>query len=382
MNKRLYKIFSILTLFILTLTVPTYAVVDIFDTDINTGIYKFSEHDKINLPFFRFSDSRIIIDKDINKLGFVFSGANIDIDSNMVGNQMIVATDTIRINKEVEDLAVLASNVIIDGKVNGNVVIYANNVTISKEAVIDEDIVIFSNTLNVDGLVNSNLMSYAKDINITGSITKDLRCEVTNLNIDENSNLQGKIYIKSENDINLPAKYNNAEIIKLSTLENLEDNKINVISLVKNGIILALVYILISSKTQIISKAINNIKSHPLLSIFIGFMMIILSIIIIVVLLLLTLLGLDIITIPILLLYGFFMIITLLISTLIMGSLITEYVYNKYEEKLNSKWYKGIIAFVVFGILMLIPYIPIIGAYIPMLMYMLSISISILYFKK
>ena len=382
MNNKIIKIVSIFIICMFTLSNSITAVTDIFDTDITTGIYKFSDHEDIKLPFLRFSDSRIIVDKEINKLGMIGSGANIDIDNKLSGSQLILGTDTVRINNEAENLAILANNVVINGTITGNIVINASTVTINEKAVINDDIIIFAETINIKGKVNSNILTYAKNVNIEGNITGDLRCEVENLTFKEESNVEGKIYIKSINDVVIPEKYTNKEIIKLDKYENISTPKIDYINIARISVILALMYLLISTKTKIISNMISNVKKHPILTVFLGFGMIALSIIIMIMLFIITLLGFDMIGIPLMIAYVSFMIITLILSTFVVGSVISEYMYNKFESKLNSKWYKFILAFVIFTMLTLLPYIPVIGGYIPMLLYMVTIGMTLIILKK
>ena len=379
MNNKVVKIVSILIICMCVLSTNINAVEDIFDTGIKTGVYKFSEHENIKLPFFRFSDSRIIIDKALNKLGIIGSGANIDVDSKLSSSHLLISGDTVRINDEAENLAVIANNVVINGNINGNVIINATNVTISKEANINNDIIIFSNNnINVEGNINSNLISYAKNINIQGTIVGDLRCEVETLTFNDKSNVKGKIYVKSINEINLPSKYTNKEIIKLDKYKNMTTHEIDFLNVARVSIILAL----ISTKTKIISNMVCNVKNHPIKTLLIGFGMIVLSIIIMTVLFIITIFGFDMIGIPLMIAYVAFMVITLLLSTFVIGSIMTEYIYNKFKEKLDSKWYKVILGFIIFALITLLPYVPVIGVYVPMVLYILTIGACILIFKK
>lgn len=379
MNK---KIGILVLILMLVVSVPVQAVVEIFDTELATEVYKFSEKDNITLPFVRFSTDRIIVDKEINNIGFIGTNKNIDIDSNMTSSQVVLATDTLRFNSIAENLAVVASNVVINGNIKGNSVIFGTTVTISEDAIINNDVIIVANSLKIEGTINANVIAYVNELNVTGSILKDLRCQTANLNLSENSNIQGKIYIKSENDIVVPNKYSSAQIVKLSTLDNIEDKQINFFVLFRNSVILGLLYLLLSTKTTIIPKALNKFKNNPAISIFIGFGSIVLSILVILIMIFISLVGLDIIGIPLGIFYVAFMFIVLILSTFIMGSLMTEYLYNRFENKLPSKWHKLTMAIIIFAILSLLPYIPVIGWYIPMLIYMISIGISVIYFKK
>ena len=125
-----------------------------FDTGFSNEVYKFSENNKeIKLPFFRFSNERMIIDKELNKSGFCFSAKAIEMDSKVTGIQTLFSADTIRVNANMEYGILFADgDIIIDSNIDKTLILISSGtVTITENATINEDIVLVSNNLEVEG---------------------------------------------------------------------------------------------------------------------------------------------------------------------------------------------------------------------------------------
>lgn len=346
-----------------------YAIsnVSIFDMEYADNVYKFSESGDINLPFVRVSNGRMEIDKDVNKSGFSFSHENLSVLNNLKGIQVLASSDTVRITGNMEYGMVIAPTVIVEGTIDRSIMIVSENVTISEKAVIKEDLLCMSGKLELLGNIQGNLLGSIDEANISGNISKDLRANVGSIILGEKSNIQGNIYLRSYNNIDISAKYPNAIV---NIIEKTNDT-INIWGIVRTSIIFALIYLLISNKTNFAKNLLNKVKVYSKSTVLLGFASILLFPAIILLFIALTIFGLGIITIPALIMYGAFMFVAFMLSIFITGSVMCEYVSNKYNNKIKGNWDKLIFAFCLMFMLDLLTNLPMIG-------YILSVALCIL----
>jgi hypothetical protein len=145
--------------------------------------------------------------------------------------------------------------------------------------------------------------------------------------------------------------------------------------ILRTSLIFALIYLLISNKTNIIKNMLSKIKTYKWTTILSGFISILIFPLIAIIIFMLTLIGIGVVTIPVAILYVSFMILSFMLSTLIVGSVMSEYIINKYTDKIKGNLYKCISAFCIFLLLNLIISLPTIGYTLMVALCILSVGI-------
>ena len=368
---------SIITVMVILISISgIYAEsnIGILDVEYTENVYKFSDNGDINLPFIRMSSERMIMDKDINKSGISFAQENISVENNLKGIQTLFSSDTVRITGNMEYGIISAKTVIIEGTIEKSMAILAENIIISKNAVIKEDLLCSASKLELLGSIEGNLLGTIEQVDILGNISKDFRADIDSITLGEDSKIQGNIYIKSQNNINISDKYPNATIIFDENTN--ETYMVDIWEIIRVSLIFALLYLLISSKTNITKNMLNKIKTYKKTTLLSGFGSVLLFPLIIMLFFVLIIIGLGILTIPIAIIYGSFMIVAFMLSTLIVGSVMCEYIINKYSDKVNGKWHKLLLSFVVFCGLGAIVEIPTIGYSMSLTLCILAVGIA------
>ncbi|MEG1989517.1 MAG: hypothetical protein RR144_00005 [Clostridia bacterium] len=350
-----------------------YGASELIDMDYSDSAYKFSDSGIINLPFFRVSSARITMDKDINKSGISMAKDTIDVTNSLKGIQTLISIDTVRVTGNMEYGLIMAPTVIIEGNIDKTLLIISDNITFTDKAKVKEDIIVSCNKLDIAGTIEGNLIGTCSDVNITGNIQKDFRVRLNNLKFGDNSKILGNVYIEAYNNIDIKTMYPNATIKILEKVEN--ENNIDIFKIIRTSLLFSLIYLLLSTKTNIIKNMLEKIKKHRIATIVVSIFSMLLLPLILTLVIFITLIGLGIISLPILFSYITFLIVTFTLSSLIVGSVMSEYISNKYIDKLGNFWTKLVLSFVIFTMISLIPFIPIIGYTLSLAVCMISSGI-------
>lgn len=359
-----------------------------FDTDFSNEVYKFSEKDrKISLPFFRFSNERMIIDQELTKSGFCFSAKSIEIDSNLKGIQTLFSADSIRVNSNIEYGILFADgDIIVDSDITKSVILISSGtVTINENVNINEDVICLCNKLELKGNILGSVIASVENVNITGKIKGDLRVSTNNISFGNNENVDGNIYVSTYNkDLNLSEKYPNA-IIKLQEVKVKNEFSFNIVfEMLLNCLVFALMYIIINkiAKKDIFNSAVEKISKNAVIVLLSGTVLLIAFMPIIFLLIMLSVIGLWAIAVPILLIYIVFIVIMLLLNVFIVGSLMYKYIKQKYI-KTGGFGTDLLGAFCSYLILNVLTKIPFVGGYVSIILYILAIGIVFtLIFKR
>lgn len=358
----------------------------IFDTKALNDMYKVSDDKFTYLPFIRYATNRILIDKEISGLGTMFSGATIEVNSPTKGLQVMFANDTVRVNSNMEYGIIFASNdVIIDSTIDKPLIVFAGKkVIISENAVLNDDIICYSENIEVNGKIKGSLLGASANTNINGAIEKDLRIETSNIEVKNDTSINGNIYIQTYNDkIDIKDKYPNAIINIIKS-----DKKALSYGVIMNSIIscllFTLVYVIVNRKTKgkIYEVATNKTKNNLLFVILCGSISILAMPAIVLLLILLSVFGLYAVTVPLLLIYVFGILVIGLLSALIVGSLISNYMSKNYFKD-KSAILNTFGIFFVFMSLHILSKLPYVGIYVTMSLVIFSIGIVFAYtFKR
>lgn len=359
----------------------------IFDTVIKDGIYKLSD-DKVDvyLPYIRYATDSIIMDKEISDMGILFSLKSIEVNSSTKDIQVLLAYDTVRINSNIEHGIIFAgSGVVINSNISKNSVILSNgDIVISEGVTIDDDIIVFCNNLVVNGTVKGSIVGAANTVNVNGKIERDLRLDVINANIPNSESILGEVYINTTNEnINIKDIYPNAIVNVYKKKSNNISSK-DILNVVTISFVFAVIYMIIkkASKGKAVSSALTKIKENSLHVVLFGTIFMLTIPLIFLILGILSLIGLSKITIPAFIVYIAFIIVVSMLSTLIVGSMMFEYVKEKYIKECNI-WLELVGSFVTFCMLHFLTFIPKVGFYISLMLVILAIGIMIcVIFKK
>jgi cytoskeletal protein CcmA (bactofilin family) len=373
MKKIAISIITVMVILISLSGIYASSEIGILDTEYTDTVYKFSENSDIKLPFVRITAARMIMDKDLNKSGISYANENISVINNLKGIQTLISSDTVRISGNMEYGIVIAPTVIIEGTIDKSMIILSQKVTIAENAVIKEDLLCTTNEIDILGSIEGNLLGAIENIDISGNISQDLRADVANITLGEKATIQGNIYLRSYNSIDISNKYPNAKI------EIMEHKAavytMDIWKILRVSTIFAVLYLLFSSKTNIIKKALNKVKTYKVSTVMFGLASIMLIPLLFLIIILLSLIGLGIIAFPVTVLYSAFMITAFTLSTLVVGSVISEYIINKYSDKISGNIFKLILSLLLFFVLNMVCDLPTVGSTLSLILCILSAGI-------
>ena len=379
MKNKFLAIFLMLVICVFTFVNVNADTKDNGVIDINTfdEVVKLSEQgEKIDLPFVNIFSKAATYDEVIKHSGISLGSSTIDVNQKLEGIQTIISNDMVTIKGEIEHAIIFANNVVIDGKVTGDTLILSPSVKILKDAKISRDIVIVSNDLEIDGNIDGNVIAViSNSAKISGTIAKDFRAIAGNVDV-ENSDIKGNVYVKTDSDTSkLVEKYKDAKIVKLST-EKEENKSSKVLDIVIKGIITVVVYTAITffvtrKDVNIVSKAYAKFKEHTIYGVVGAFIYFILIIILPIILILLGMIDLGAIAWPILIAYISLFMLSLSVSSLVVGMVIYEAIKKKAPK------YKLAVIAAIFVVIYALISIPAISYYAKVAINLVSLAVII-----
>lgn len=144
----------------------------------------------------------VLIDKDIN--GDLFIGAGeVNVASNVSQDLHVAAGDAMISGKIGDDLRLVAGTVVIDGTVTGDVFIAASEVTFGPESVIEGNVTVAASSLVIWGDINGDLLSYADKLSIAGKISGSVKTQNVNLNLADGAVIEGNLDYSSTKEMEI-----------------------------------------------------------------------------------------------------------------------------------------------------------------------------------
>ncbi len=331
-------------------------------------IYKSSEHKSATIPFINsISGMKVILDTDIAHSGITMAQKEIEVLGNLKGLHMMYNTDSITIKGKIDYPIIVSQNVIIEGEITGDTVIWAPNIVIKDSAKIHGDILVSTQNLKIEGDVYGSVIAHASnECTITGKVGKSLRVSTKSLNV-ENGTVGGDIFVKTDADMSkLLEKYPNAVVEIDSMSENESEVKDIIITGVTTVVIFTAVgYIFLRKDDNMFTKALNKIKGKSVNVVLSGAAVLLPSILVAMLLVIASILGLWIIGVPLLIVYIAYIVACCMLSVMIVGAVIFEAIkYNvikKYEE--NALIKKLGLLFAIYLVLYALTVIPFISTY-------------------
>ncbi len=356
---------------------------EMFDYSVDSDICRFSDYyDETNtLPFMRISSGRIEIDKATFKSGMAISTKAINVIEDLSKFQVFVSQDRIDINKDIENAILISPTVVIDGTVKETVIVFSGNLTLKENSNVIGEIIASAQNLTCEGKIEGNVIATCGNVEVSASsvISGGLRVYTDSLNISESSNITGKVYCKSANDITVPnIQKDFVNIVKTEIKQNGRKVNIPVFSIVITALIFGAIYILVDSKSKIFTKISEKITSKIAFVFISGLIAVIASIPLILIFILISIFGLLCIGIPLIIVFAGVMLLSISIRIFVFGSIISKCMLKtKYGDLFNSKLKKFILSVIVFISSRLLEYIPAIGTYITYLYVVVSIGMFI-----
>ena len=328
--------------------------------------YYFSkDENKIYMPFMRFSQKSIIVDEELNNMGAIFSNSNIEINSAINKPVAIFSNDSVRINSNVKSAVVFSTtNIIIDSNVEGDLILFGvNDITITENSVVTGDIICFGTNVNVKGKIDGNLIGAADKVVVDGNISKDLRMEISDIEINNEELIGGEIYLESygvrESIEGLKSKY--PELI--NKVIEIEQNDIkNTIYNSAVAIVTSwLLYILIKKvcKKDIFKAMLQKVEKYKTQTIVISAFSLVAIPLVLIIGFILIGFGLSLVGVPLLIIYFALLFIAICVNLFVIGSLVSTFVSQKVDFKENkaAEIFASLGIFAALQILTVIPFI-------------------------
>lgn len=334
--KKISKIFLfIVSMFMLTNSVSAEEVSEVNNTD----KHSFNYLSKNTVDFNDEVDASSVVFGDKVNFGGVIKGVNL-----LFGNNVTYTGTS-------SYMALFGNNVKVSGNLLNDGVVFGNYVVFDSNAVVNRDIVIFGNNVVLSGTFNRDVRVYASSLSLDGvSILGNVYVSANNVKLDKESSVDG--YFKYNEDTNLTNDNNN---LKLESYK-VEVEKQDIWDVVKRYIGSFLSYVFILAVMLIIyPKLFNKLNKNTLdvntvlKRMGVGLGVLVLVPICILILIFSSLGGYVGVVI------GLIYTLLIMISGLITSYTIGRIISNKLMKKEISNYLVGIIGIVCVSIILLIP---------------------------
>lgn len=350
---------------------------DLLEVNIYEEDYILSEQKTPEMLFINQFAGKTVLDEDVDKSGMYYSIGELQILKSLKGVHLLISTDTITIKGEVDNALILAPNVVIEGKVNGDAIIYSPSLFIKENAEIAGDIMVSSNQMEMDGKINGSLIaSITESLKITGTITKNLRVQASSIDAND-ANILGKIYVKTYEEMpSLLEKYPEAKVDVLQ-VETYDIEGIIIQGVLSVAIFIILGFLVTRKDNNIVTKVLNKVKQNTTSLVLSGVAILLPAVLIVSLLLLLCVFKLWIIAVPALVIYLAIILTACMLSVLIVGTVLFEAlkykVIRNYETNTTIKKI-GLLA-LIYTVLYVLTLIPLISTYVSIILSVISAGI-------
>ena len=191
--KRIFGYLGLAVLFVLTLSVPTYALVKADDTIIVRA------DEVIDDDFFA-GGNEVVIEGTIN--GDVYVGANRLTVNGTVNGDVIAGAQTTVITGTIRDDLRVGGNTInlIGADIGDSVSVAGNELSIDRDSRVGGGLIFGGVSLFLDGSVGRGIMSGSDSVRVDGPVGNTVRVAATNITIDQDAVIAGDLNYKSDNE--------------------------------------------------------------------------------------------------------------------------------------------------------------------------------------
>lgn len=153
--------------------------------------------EKTNDNLYLFGSS-VNIDEKVNGDLLIF-GNDVNVNANVNGDVM-VAGNSVNITGNISgSLRAVGANIFLDGKVGQDVLITSNIFRISSNSKINKDLIMAANDSNIDGFIKRNLKGSANTLVLGGAVGKDVKVNVSKLQLTDSAKIKGNLSYTSLN---------------------------------------------------------------------------------------------------------------------------------------------------------------------------------------
>lgn len=356
---------------------------NIVDYSIDPDICRFSDHDSSStLPFVRFSAGKTEVDSEVNKAGICFSNEEINVTSDMSDIQILFSTYDIKISSSVEHALTFSQKSFVSGNINGTSAMFAAAVDLNEKSVVNGNLLIFAGEVNIKGEVNGNVIVFADKVNIdeSANIKGSVRSTSSSIDISENATISGLVYAKYDEEAIVPSNLKDfVKTIKEEGDYDYDSTKtIPILTIVLSSLIVAAIYVLLSAKTKLFVKASEKLKGATAKVIISGLVTIFAMPIIFILSLILWVLGLNVVVVPVIVILLALIILAAVLRVYVLGTIISEYMLKtSYAKYFDSNLKKFILAAIIYIILSLLEFIPVVGGYIGYLYVVIAVGLAV-----
>ena len=368
--------------FALVLVINNVFAVDIYDTKLTENVYKLSEDDSSFLvPFFRLSEQRMELDKQIDQIGLFMTNSTIDVNAEQKGIQMLYTNDTVRVNSSMDYAIIFTTgNVVLNADIEKTVFVYCNGtLTIGEGANIKGNVIAYTPSVVVDGIVDGNILGSANTVTINNTVNGKIKMNVYDVVLNENAKITQEMELNT-NNTSLTIDENKAQA-KIDVIEvqkaSIGDYVLKILKAVITSLATYLL-ILIFAKKERIKNIISKLDNEKIIKNGLsGYLGLIITICLgIIVLSIIMELGVAAIIFA-----SAVMLILTLLKNVIIGILIVHLADKKYKE-LNLKSNGVLAAIATFLMLAILESIPFIGGIVSFIVFIISLGIVVTLIKK
>lgn len=379
MRNKFLSVIAIMFVVLVSFT-NIYATDGMFHMGIYEDIYRLSEQlEDIELPFVNVFVDAATYDKNVTHSGISIGETTIDVDEKLEGVHVLFSNDMITIKGEVEHAFIYGSNVVVEGKIAKDTIIFAPTVQILEGAIVEEDVIIVANNLELKGKVNGNVIATVSNTaTISGIIDKDLRITAMDLELT-GEQINGDVYIETNIDTtSIKEKYSNAII---NAIEVEQEEATDWMGIFTKGIITVVIYSIIClfltrKPNNLVEKAYKKFKENTTYGLIISVIMLMLVFILPIILIILAIAGLGIIAWPILTIYLAVIIFVISTASLIVGTTI----FMALKDKVGK--YKIPVVAIIFGVLYALTKITVIATYANLAILLIALAIVVTMITK
>lgn len=333
----------------------------------------------------------------------IIAGGVVDIDAE-ISQDAIIAGDQVTISKEIgDDARIAASTVKVKGNIKGDVIVFAQALIIDKDVTISGDIIAFVSQFKLDGIVEGNIRVAAENTMIAGKVMGDSNITTGDFSLEGSLGSKTQFIATQKVDISDNAQFGGNVVYGFVDELNLDNQLVDNATATRDEGLLKditgeenmntrlfsgfLVWRLLSASLVIlllfwvakpfITRAVKKIDTFKdgYQALFRGALLFFVPIFIII------LLFISVIGIP-LGLFTLFAYISLVVFSQSIASVVTaQWLHHKYQFG-TSQWQVFLIALGIYVILYMLSFVPIIGWFIGLIVVYVSLGALLLEYRN
>lgn len=279
-----------------------------------------------------------------------------------VGNSAVAFGGTVNVNNKIDGLGAFFGETVNYNTNSDYIAIFSNKVNLSgsfrdgaifgnvielQDMIINRDIVIFGNKIKINAQFNGNVLIFGSDIDINDSvISGDVYLKGNKVKISDNTKIDGVLKINS--DASKSFSIDKYDIKEYNNINNKSDSKV-IMDYVNRWVNILTVFLILY---LLIPKLFNSFKKEEFgKNLGVGALLFVL-VPIVGLILAITVFGNSIGIISIL-----FYVIIIMMSKVITGYMLGNYIFSKYIKTYKSDYLMGVLGITIIYLISIIPYI-------------------------